>query len=338
MKTLVKYIIIMLAATAATGCTHKDLGEEADENMRVRVVFDWKKSPDATPASMSLYLYERNGGKPLRYVFDNRDGGIISVPVGHYDAVAMSSDNTDWAMVRNTDKKENFEIYTDEVDGMNVDDLNEGLETYTSEEPDGAVVKTPDMLWTATDGTFDVNFGVEETVITLYPDEAICHYTIDIYDVENIDYLKDMTLFSTFSGMAGGIYPGQESATDNSMTLPLTMKVTEDGTSIHGEFMTFGECPDIYRSNNLHLYVFPEGESASVSPEGMTRAGDEEPDLSKAHAYTFDVSDQAHNATDPKHVHIVIHGLTLPHPIVNGGGLKPVVDDWLVEYIDIPMK
>lgn len=333
MKNTIGHIMLMLLlAVTATGCYHKGLGEEADENMRVRVVFDWKNAPEADPSSMSLYLYDRSGGKPLRYIFDNRDGGIITVPIGQYDAVAMSSDNTDWAMVRNTEAKENFEIYTPEVPGLSVDGLNEGLETQTAEEKDKGVVKAPDMLWTAQDDAFDIRAGKEDNVITLYPKEAICHYTVDIYDVENIDYLRETTLFSTMSGLAGGIFPGTETSTDNNMTLPLTMKVADDGKSLHGEFMTFGECPDVYRSNHFHLYVFPEGDE-----EAESRADEDDDTLSHAHAYTWDVSDQAHQASDPRHVHIVIHGLSLPHPIVNGGGLKPIVDDWVTEHIGIEM-
>lgn len=35
--------------------------------VNVKVVFDWRKAPDAAPASMSLYLFPTHGGEALRY-------------------------------------------------------------------------------------------------------------------------------------------------------------------------------------------------------------------------------------------------------------------------------
>ena len=53
--------------------------------------------------------------------------------------------------------------------------------------------------------------------------------------------------------------------------------------------------------------------------------------------YTYDVTDQIHNAPDPRNVHIVLDGLPLPKPIVNGGGFKPTVKEWQTVDVDIQM-
>ena len=53
--------------------------------------------------------------------------------------------------------------------------------------------------------------------------------------------------------------------------------------------------------------------------------------------YTYDVTDQIHSAPDPRNVHIVLDGLPLPKPIVNGGGFQPEVEDWQTVPIDIEM-
>lgn len=51
------------------------------------------------------------------------------------------------------------------------------------------------------------------------------------------------------------------------------------------------------------------------------------PDGKKVY-YTFDVTDQVRHASDPRNVHIVLDGLTLPKPLANGSGFRPTVDDW----------
>lgn len=53
--------------------------------------------------------------------------------------------------------------------------------------------------------------------------------------------------------------------------------------------------------------------------------------------YTFDVTTQVDEAASPHDVHILLDGLPLPKPIVNGGGFHPVVDEWQNIDVDVPM-
>lgn len=53
--------------------------------------------------------------------------------------------------------------------------------------------------------------------------------------------------------------------------------------------------------------------------------------------YTFDVTRQVDDAADPRDVHIILDSLSLPKPIVNGGGFQPVVDEWQNVEVEIPM-
>ena len=46
---------------------------------------------------------------------------------------------------------------------------------------------------------------------------------------------------------------------------------------------------------------------------------------------------QIHSAPDQRNVHIVLDGLPLPKPIVNGGGFQPSVDEWQSVDVDIEM-
>lgn len=42
------------------------------------------------------------------------------------------------------------------------------------------------------------------------------------------------------------------------------------------------------------------------------------------------------NAPDPRNVHIVLDGLTLPKPLANGSGFRPTVDDW--QEVEVPLR
>lgn len=314
MKRVYTYIIIALMAMATFGCRHKGFEDDERTLMRINVVFDWREAPDAHPQSMALYLYPDGGGRPLRYVFQNCTGGEISVPVGSYKALCMNNDNTDWAELRNTDAIETFEIHTPPVAGISLTDLRSA---DTTEQQDTALVQTPDLLWSDAGERFSLSPADTEKTLTMYPAESGCHYTIDIYDIDNPASVADRNLFATFSGLADGYDPGTHHPSANNVTMPLSMTISDDGTQIHGEFLNFGQCPDIRYTNELRVHVFLADGSAW--------------------AYSFDVTDQAHSAPDPRHVHIVLRGLPVPKPIDLAGGLRPVVEEWLTEHIDLNM-
>lgn len=317
MKRIMKYMSLTLLALAATACDHKDLLSECRSSMRVNVVFDWSDAPSANVGSMALYLYPEGGGAPLRYMFQNSRGGEITVPFGNYTALCMNNDNTDWAMVDRISDIRTFEILSEPAAGLSMVDLhNAGAETETA---DTALVTSPQLIWTdAGEGLSLSPDDVGDKTLTLYPQESGCLYTIDIYDIANADALESNILLATFSGLAGGYHPALQQASEEKVAMPLTMTVSDDGTKIHGEFVNFGHVPDIIYKNELRLYYFLSDGTAM--------------------AYSFDVTDQAHNAPDPRNVHIVLRGLPIPSPIRGGGGLKPVVDDWLEEHITIPMS
>ncbi len=317
MKRKITYLILAAVAMIAASCDHKELLTECRSTLSVNVVFDWRNSSEARPESMALYLFPADGGTPLRYTFQNSTGGEITVPYGSYKALCMNNDNTDWARLKDVGHIETFEIHPTEVNGLSLADLRSANEP-TDPSADTLMVNTPGRLWTDAGETLSLSqadSGVK--TLTLYPADAGCRYTIDIYDIQGAESLNERQLFSTFSGLAGGFFPGQASASDEHVTMPLTMTVSDDGTQIHGEFLNFGESPDIIYKNELTLHYF--------LTDGTPMA------------YRFDVTDQAHNAPDPRNVHIVLRGLPIPEPIANGGGLKPVVDAWLVEHIDIKM-
>ena len=315
-----KLFPLLTLILTVTSCHHKDLCFDHTHTLEVNVVFDWRNAPDAEPASMSAYFFNASGETaPLRYIFTDRYGGHIDISHGQYSALCMNADDTDWAHLRNMSDIESSEIYTAETDELSVYGLSARSVPRAEGAEDERIVATPGMLWADRQDSIAIPYTDSDDVrtITLYPEECVCHYTVDILDVENLKYVSGGSVDATVSGMSEGFLYGKRKTTDTRVTLPFTMKENSGKNALHGEFLTFGESQDHDYRHVLSVYMY------------LT-------DGSKWY-YNFDVTDQIHTAPDPRHVHIVVSGLKLPHPISSGGGLIPEVDDWQTEKIDISM-
>lgn len=299
-----------------SACDHKDLymlGEPSE----IEIVFDWRNAPDAQPASMGAYLYDVQGGEALRYIFTGRDGGPTRVPAGVYCGLGMNSDETDWAQYRHNDDIENFEIYTHEAESLQ----GYGIPTRAIPRAEGAegerIVETPGMVWADRQDEIEVYPTAGRTVITFYPEEAVCHYTVDVLDVKNIENMPAGSIDATLSGMAEGFVYGKRNASDTKVTLPFELNKDAGGaSSLHGEFLTFGESPVTKNLHKLCIYY--------VQKDGTKKYA------------TFDVTSQVTEAKDRKHVHIVVRGLEFPTQLASGLGLVPDVDDW--EAVNVTIK
>ncbi len=311
---IINICLLMLAAAAFSSCRHKDFIEDCGRTGKLRVVFDWRKAPEADPSSMEVYFFNKEGGAPLRYMFDNKYGGEITLPYGSYDAICLNSDNTDWATLRNTNDIDEFEILTTELTHISLQSIR-----TTTESPlnDRTLRDTPRNLWTDRGDSFTHQPTDGDRTVTFYPEDPLCYYTVDIYDVENLDASAERSFFSTITSMAESWRPGSKRQSNETVTMPFTLKASEDNSHLHGEFMNFGQAPDIIYTNTLKVYTFNDDGTAS--------------------AYPFDVTDQIHKAPDPHHVHIVLRGLPLPEPLISPGGLRPSVDDWKEQHISLEM-
>lgn len=313
--------IAVLAVLSLTSCEHKDLCHDSLHVVNVKVVFDWRKAPDAAPASMSLYLFPTHGGEALRYEFTDRNGGIIRVPVGHYDAFCLNSD-TENVTYRNTGSKTTFEVTTrtaDLLSGLSALGVRSASVPRARGTEDERIVLPPDMLWSDHAEGIGLNQETAAPTITLYPAVSVCRYTVEIRNAKNLKYVSGVG--SSISGLAGGLLPGAgaDALTGERVTIPFDAVTGKDKdgekTVITGGLLTFGH----KAGNNHTLTVY------AVLADG-----------SKWY-YTYDVTDQIHSAPDPRNVHIVLDGLPLPKPIVNGGGFQPEVEDWQTVPIDIEM-
>lgn len=314
---IIAAVLTSVSAVMLSGCDHKDLAYLGVPS-EIEIVYDWRNAPDANPASMGAYLYDEDNNEPLRYIFSGREGGPTRVPAGHYRGLGMNSDETDWAQYRNHEDIDSFEIYTHESAGLSAYNIPTRAVPRASGTEDEPFAQTPGMLWTDRRDEFYVQPKAERTVLTFYPEEAVCHYTVDVIDIKNPQNMPVGSIDATLSGMSEGFLYGKKHASDTKVTLPFELtKQNDEATSLHGEFLTFGESMDRKNPHKLTVYY--------ILKDGAK------------HYATFDVSSQVWDAPDPKHVHIVVRGLEFPGEVATGGGLVPDVEEWEEINITIPM-
>lgn len=312
------YAFPVIAGLLFSSCNHKELYLAGDCQNDVEVRFDWSNAPDADPESMAAYFFDYGTSDPLRFIFDNKEGGMIRLPVASYCALAMNSDDGDWARMRGTEGCDDFETYTQDSDNLSAYGLaTRGIPRAAGTEHE-RVAKTPGMLWSDRQDNINIEFTATSDphkVITFYPREAVCHYTVDISDVGNLEHIDGSEIDGTLSGMAEGYLHGRNCGSEGHVTMPFLLTADKPAGTLHGEFLTFGESARDTGAHILTIYLY------------LT-------DGSKWY-YTFDVTAQVHDAPDPRHVHILLSGLPLPNPITAGGGIVPVVDEWQTEDIEL---
>lgn len=313
-----KLLFIFLSALSLTSCRHKDVYMEEEMTSELQVVFDWMNAPEANPESMALYLYDEEGNNPMRFIFSNKTGGLIKSPFGMHHAICLNADNTDWAKMRNNESIETLEIYTQDAKEIGTRADN----SSTIPRPEGTenerIAATPGMLWGSRTNNISIKPHTGMQTITMYPQEAVCHYIVDVYDVKNLEDIESSAVDATLSGMAEGYCHGQQSPTDNKVSFKFDLNGNAAEHNLHGQFLTFGECLTTIAKHYLTLYM--------VLTNG-----------SKWY-HSFDVTDQVTKAPDPTHVHIIVSGIDLPEPPKEGNTeLKTDVNEWQAINIGLQM-
>lgn len=305
------YALMLVYSLLFVSCEHKELCYDHFHTTDVRVIFDWKHAPGASPETMRLYLFPMDEGHVLPYEFTDYRGGRISVPVGRYKALCINSD-TESILYRNMDSFDTFEAYA----------VESALNARSSSRPraagagDERIVKSSDHLYVARLDDVTIELTNEGQVITLFPEEQVCHYRIEIRNVSNLKYISQGGVSGSLSGMSGGLLVGRNELTPEWVTVPF--QVVFDGASaLKADFLTFGQIDSGRSSHKLVIYVIMADGSKNY--------------------YTFDVSAQVRKAPNPREVYILLDGLPLPKPIVNGSGFQPAVDEWQDVNVDVSM-
>ncbi len=320
------YMLVILAAVGIfSSCCHKDLEYPKPDTGHLHIVFDWRNAPEANPASMALYLFDVDGKNPLRFIYQNKTGGEIRVPSGVYQGICLNADLTDWAVISEVDNIDSYTISTTDAPTLSVSGFSthnlpatraEGEAAEDDEVVQERMATTPGMLWGYRLNNIATPEDAYDRTYIMYPEEKVCHYTVDIYDCGNVSEYPEEGIDATLSGMAEGYRVGKDAPHENRVTHPVVMKPDVADASLHSEFLTFGTDPTS-RRHILSLYM--------VRSDGVKWN------------CNVDVSSQVNDAPDPKHVHIKVIGLDIPTPASKGTTIGAEVDDWVSEYIDLTM-
>ena len=314
-------VLLSLATLLSDGCTHKNLNDDAPTTIadNVEVVFDWSKAPDTEASSMILYLYS-DRHDVMNYWFNNNRGGIIRSYGGRHTAVCHSNDDPYNNCLRNQDSHDDIEIYTDETGVL----VGQGISTRGIPRAEGTenepLRMTPSMIYGTQRSDVDLKVSGLPQTLTLYPEELVCHYTVEFVDVENIQS-ADLRIDATISSLAGSYFPGLMRASSESVSHTFTLSADVDQNSLRSEFLTFGVPDGETRPHKIGLYIALRNNTGNF--------------------YSFDVSDQVNNADDPKNVNIKIYGLKLPEIPIEPptppaeGGISVEVDTWDTIHFDV---
>lgn len=309
-----KAVVVLTIAMVATGCEHKDLcehGAYAD----ISVVFDWRAVPDADPEGMCVYFYPQQEGLVIRRVdFKGRDGGKVKMLPGKYDIIAYNNDCS-YAIAEATEAYMKHTLTSVLASG------HEELSAILAEAVDNHCL-TPERLFLATledaeiemmtsdfeHGTVKSRSGVNvvdgNTTIILTPEDISDAYTFEIRNVQNVESLAKA--YCTLSNMRSGV-SASTLAGAGTTTYAFEGTLTADHCIV-GRFYSYGHCDDGSGHRFLLYAVLADGSVAVIG----------------ADADAYDVTSQIHEAADPRRVHLVIDGASLP--VVSG--FRPGIGDW----------
>ena len=313
-----RLMYIFLCILVSVSCEHKELCYDHSHTIDVNISFDWANAPDAAPKSMSLYLFSEDGSNPQRYEFVGRDGGTIRVVPGIYHAICLNSD-TENICHKNTETYSTYTLTTDEVPllaGMSAFGFVTKSPPMAKGTEDQSVIAQSEKLWCHQASGLELSEHGQG--LTMSPEVAYTHVTIEIQNVENLVYTSAIS--GVLSGMADGYMVGLDQVSSGLATVPFELNQTGGPDALEGELYAFGHCPESAGSHILTVYA-------------VLRDGTQ-------WYYPVDVTEQMHEDEDHA-IHIVLDHLPIPEPEPGtgegGGGFIPTIDDWNTMYFDINM-
>lgn len=314
------HLILALMMLLVASCTHKELCVSHPHTLIADVTFDWSNAPDASPESMSLYLFPVGQEKSLRYEFGSLEGGKIKINPGEYKAIFLNSDTRN-IILENKDSFEEFLIKSEDATLH----ANPAYLSASSSNPprargtqDERVAASPECIWAGSAGTFV--FDENNNTLHLEPMPAFISFNVDINNIENAEYAYAIT--GALSTLADGFLPGSGVLSDDLATVPFALNVKTKSQSAQGSFRSFGHCPRENMTHYLTIYTtLIDGTNTS---------------------FTYDVTDQIHNADNANNITITLNTLPLPEPEFpeggeGGGGFVPSIKDWNTVEINISM-
>lgn len=304
-------ISVIVSIMFLVGCAHQEL--YYGHTGRITVNYNWLKSnveSEKTPdgiKEMTIYLFPENeDGLPLRYVLSGSEGGTIEAPLGHYKMIIYNSDTEvivptggmtfETFGLRATNTNILSPLGFKSSDGLTPQDLSLG---------DDPVSWEVDPLWAGRVKELVITAGDND--IQLVVDMKRCDEVIDI-KVNNVGNINNANAHSAaVDGMAYAYYPGRDALSEATTTIPFSIKVHPEDSSITGRFRTFGHCE--YGHEHGH----------DIAMYFVLLDGNKE-------YYTYNITEQMHtfNAAVSGEVSLEFDDFSLPEILV--GGDKPMAD------------
>ncbi|WP_304961327.1 DUF5119 domain-containing protein [uncultured Duncaniella sp.] len=294
----------MIAAVFMPGCEHNELCYDHTHVTELNVEFDWSQAPDADPSTMVVHFFRPDGSLYRRVEFTQRTGGKVRLEAGEYSI-----------LFHNGNMETVYELGNSHSDyalsGVSRSILEpmgrEGDAPRPPESADQLIFSAPDQVWAGSHSAIEILHGVAGQTVKLTPVEATMEYTVEITGVENlrddIDVSAAITGMSPLYRLAEGCHGGEAA------TLPISVERVGDNTLV-AHFRTFGHCPQTELAHTFSVYT------------------------SNKFFVNYDITEKMHNAPDPRHVVIEIHGLRLPD-----AGMGTEISGWEnVEEYEIDMN
>lgn len=340
---------IYIVTLFAMSCEHKDLCVHHPHGFDVRIEFDWRNCPEVTPYSeenpspgymeVSFYPINNPSIKPITGYTIKSTGGVVTIPEGEYNIVCHNWDIAA-AQAWGTGSFDTYHLFTRQAGEL------EGNMTpnYETSRPisrahgtdDESVVLCPDQVYGCIATNVMVHKGkvgytcypegdpnipqdvVEnDLVITLYPNDLICHYSYEVKSIINSKYITNAS--ASLSGMAPTYHFATNEVGDEPVILPvggakiLRERPNSDTVRLEGNFLTFGHHDSNRKRHKMMLYFYRSGKNGNEYGP-------------------YDVTEQVDTAPNPRRVHIVIDTVILTPPLdtVDGAFVVQVGD-----YIEV---
>ena len=292
------------------GCIFEYPDPSCFEDKTVNVRFDWSADTTATPEGMSVLFYPTDGGSYWRFEL-RKEGGSVRIPDGEYRVLTFNND-TGTILFENQDNYGSALITTRPAR------LTDGIsKTYTgsqpprrAEEEDQPVITQPDVVWSASAGSFHT--ADKPTEIILAPAPMVARYRVIADSVTNIESASAVAM--AISSLSAGRVLSDGGMIPVDVTVPSAMRRTRMST-LEGGLLGFGRIEDRGQCL-LSIYIILRDGSRKL--------------------YEYDVTSTISDAPDPLDVEIHVSGLHLPETETSGGtGMDVGVDDWDVVEIEL---
>lgn len=250
---------------------------------------------------MAVWFYpETPGMSPFKEYIHGSTGSQIQIPAGRYYIVSHPAESevlrTSTATLPHQHSIHTRHAYSSEV-----------LFGISSAPAD--LILEPETTWVASAAEVDIeetgisymcvkyddelrqNFipaSSREQVITLYPADPMCYYSLE---VRNLEFdAQPVAMSGVLRGLARGLYPA--TLERHIRNASVAFECINDNTLLHSEFVTFGYHPDSAEPHLLQFYVkTSDGKIFALKPTDETKV---------------DLSDQVRSAPDPRHVHLIV--------------------------------